>query len=29
MIDGYSVIILSAHSTNETKTLEFPNFAPY
>src|SRR5206468_3665636 len=28
-IHGYSVIILSAHSTNETKILGLPNFAPY
>jgi hypothetical protein len=27
--DGYSVIILSAHSTSETKIFGFPNFAPY
>jgi hypothetical protein len=28
-IKGYSVMILSAHSTSETKILGFPNFAPY
>jgi hypothetical protein len=28
-IKDYSVIILSAHSTSDTKILGLPNFAPY
>jgi hypothetical protein len=28
-IESYSVIILSAHSTSDTKILGLPNFAPY
>src|SRR4029077_14425475 len=28
-VEGYSVMILSAHSTSETKILGLPNLAPY